>query len=339
MVEMELKPHPRPLPCFGSEFKGDDPMCSSCTYRTDCLSAMGNRRNKVPLSRARFNLVPEVLQTSSDIANPENNVHTLFYTCHDAIFGKPCKYKIPGGGAEKIAAAAEEARCGLKLFITAVMMAHQEAAPFEPFYPNVLFGQSAIKKVNMYRTACREKFGHFDIEAFNKLRGKSPDEDLEAKMLRSEILFGELIIGYRLKSDDLPFGKIYQLREMGFDPVWLAIEETYKDVLEKHIKSDYPASDVIATLRHNVFQVKKSLKSNRPRLKETFKIRETIMSRAVQQVLSYHRLSPNDFEIEDEPIISANKFWLVLGKAMNHFYCWRAVDGDKYAMSKISKGE
>jgi hypothetical protein len=340
MVEMELKPSPRPLPCFGSEFKEGDAMCVSCQYRTDCKVAMGCRLNKVPLSKIRFNLIPEILQTSSDIVNPENNVHTLFYTCHDAIFNKPSKFKIPAGGSEKIVAASQEAECSLKLFITAVMMAHHQMAPFEPFYPAMLFGKSAIKKVNMYRTACREKYGHFDIGSFNMLRGKNQDvDDLESKMLRSEILFGELIVGCRLTSDESPFKRIYQLREMGFDPVWLAIEETYRDVLDQHSKSESLTSNVIATLRHNVFQVKKSLRANKPRLIETFKIRQDIMPKAVQQVLSYHRLSPNDFEIDDSPVVSANKFWLVLGKALNHFYCWRAIDGDKYAMSKISKGE
>lgn len=314
-------------------------MCSSCKYRTDCISAMGCRRNKVSLAKAQFKLVPEILQTSLDIANPENNVHTLFYSCHDAIFGKPCKYRIPTGGVDKIVGAAEQADCGLKLFITTVMMAHHEASPFEPFYPNMLFGQSAVKKVKFYRTACRERYSHFDIGAFNQLRGRSQEsDDLEAKMLRSEILFGDLILGYRLRSDESPFQKIYQLRELGFDPVWLAIEGTYKEVLERHAKSEEPVTDVLSTLRHNVFQVKKSLKSNKPRLIETFKLRESIMPRAIQQVLSYHKVSINDFEIEDESVVSASKFWLVLGKALNHFYCWRAVDGDKYAMSKISKG-
>ncbi len=313
-------------------------MCSSCSYRTDCITAMGCRRNKVSLANVTFNLVPEVLQTSTDIANPETNVHTLFYTCHDAIFDKPCKYRIPAGGVEKIVAAAEQAQCGLKLFITAVMMAHQESAPFDPFYPNMLFGQSAIKKVNMFRTACREKFGHFDIGAFNKLRGKADeDNDLQEKMLRSEILFGQLIIGYMLKADEPPYSQVYRIRELGFDSVWLAIEPTYKDVLEQHIKSESQTSDVIATLRHNVFQIKKSLKANRPRLRETFKIRENIMKQAVSVVMSHHNLSANDFEIINEPVVSASKFWLVLGKALNHYYCWLAVNGDKYAMRKISR--
>ena len=179
-------------------------MCSSCQYRTDCISAMGCRRNKVSLAKAQFKLVPEVLQTSLDIANPENNVHTLFYSCHDAIFGKPCKYRIPTGGVDKIVGAAEQADCGLKLFITTVMMAHHEASPHEPFYPNMLFGQSAVKKVNFYRTACRERYGHFDIGAFNQLRGRSQEsDDLEAKMLRSEILFGDLINLHSKRSTSL----------------------------------------------------------------------------------------------------------------------------------------
>ena len=37
-------------------------------------------------------------------------------------------------------------------------------------------------------------------------------DDLEAKMLRSEILFGELVLGYRLRSDDSPFQKVEKIQ-------------------------------------------------------------------------------------------------------------------------------
>lgn len=332
---MDLQPIPRPLECFGSEFKTDATMCNKCLHRTECMRAMGFRINRVPVSKTSFDLVPVVLQPSSTIQNPDTNVHTIFHACHDAVFGRPCKYNIPSGGREKIIAAAEQADCGLKLFITAVMIAHYEANPTDPFYPNMLFGQSAIKRVNMYRTYCREKFGHFDIGAFNKLRGHV--DDTEAKMLNSEILFGQMIIGYRLKSDIQPFSYIYQLREIGFDPLWLAIEETYTDVLERHIRNEDPVTGHLATFRHTVFQIKKSLKSNKVRLVETLGIRQKIMPMAIQQVLYYHGLRDKDFEIENVPVVSVSHFWLVLGKAINSYYCWKAADGDKTALQKICK--
>lgn len=335
---MELQPSPRPLDCFGSEFKANASMCNKCLHRTECMEAMGFRLNRVVVAKTQFNLVPEVLQTSAEIPDPETNVHTVFHTCHDAVFGRPCKYNIPSGGRDKILAAAEQAECGLRLFMTAVMIAHQEANPVDPFYPNMLFGQSAIKRVNMYRTHCREKFGHFDLGAFNKLRGHGHMEvDAEFKMLNSEVLFGQMIVGYRLRSDIQPFSYIYQLREIGFDPLWLSIEETYTDVLERHIKNEEPVTGHVATFRHTVFQIKKALKANKPRLVEAFRIRQKIMPQAIQQVLYYHGLTGNDFEIEDTPVISASRFWLVLGKAVNSYYCWKAADGDKLALQKISK--
>ena len=313
-------------------------MCNICLHRTECMEAMGHRLNKVPVSKARFNLVPEVLQTSTEVYNPDSNVHTLFYACHESIFCKPCRYRIPSGGAEKIIAAAQAAACDLRLFIGTVMMAHQEVNPTEPFYPNMLFGSSAIKRVNLYRKACRERFGHFDLGAFNKLRGKFGLDDLDECMLRSEILFGELIIGCRLRSDESPFDMIYRVREPGFDTIWLAIEDSYRAVLEHHVKSEVPTTEALSTLRHNVFQVKKSLKSNKSRMKEAFSARERILPQATQRVLSYHRLSPSDFEIENEPVVSASAFWIVLGKALRNYYYWQAINGDKHAMALISRG-
>jgi hypothetical protein len=146
-----------------------------------------------------------------------------------------------------------------------------------------------------------------------------------------------MVVGYKLRSDAQPFSHVYQLREMGFDPVWLAIEETYVDVLERHIKNEDPVTGHLATFRHNVFQIKKALKANKHRLAETFRIREKIMPQAVQQVLYYHGLTGNDFEIEDMPVVSASRFWSVLGKAVNTYYCWKVVDGDKSALQRICK--
>jgi hypothetical protein len=308
----------------------------ACEHKEGCIAAMGCRLNKVPLSQAKFNLVPTALQSVHDVPTREDTT-ALFYASHEAVFGKPCAYRIPNAGVRKIEAAAAEANCGLRLFMTAVMMAHQEANPQNPFFPTMLFGQSAIRRVNMYRTICHEKYGHFDIGAFDLLRGKvGTVDDLATRMLRSEVLFGELVVGYKLRSDTSPFAHIYRLRERGFDPVWLAIEDTYVDVLERHLNSDDPVTGTVATLRHNVAQVQKSLKRNKARLATVLKTREQCMPQAITQVMTYHRLNPADFEIADEPVTVASKFWSVLGTAVGHYYCWLALNGDKYAMSKIS---
>lgn len=334
---MEITPHAKPIACFGSEYSKQDPKCQACAFVKGCQVAMGIRVNRVVLSKIRFDLLPELLQPSGDKVDGQN-IHNLFDTCHDAVFGKPCHYRLAKDGPDKVRAAAELAKCNLRLFITAVMMAHQEANPREPFYPNALFGRSAIRRVDMYRTVCREKFGHFDIGAFEKLRGQSLSAtELEERMLTSEVLFGSMVVGHRLYSDSPMFANVYRLRELGFDPVWLAIEDTYRDVLNKDISGEEPTTGVLSTLRFNVLNVKKLLKNNRPKLVETFKIREKIMPTAIQQVLAYHRLNPDHFEIVDEPVKSASAFWSILGKALSGYYCWRAIDGDQQALRRITK--
>src|SRR3546814_2879405 len=55
-------------------------------------------------------------------------------------------------------------------------------------------------KVNMYREMCRKEFGTFDLGSIDSLLESSfTENDIERRVLHSEILAGNFIIGHKTK--------------------------------------------------------------------------------------------------------------------------------------------
>lgn len=329
---LERTPYPKPLPCFGSELNLGDAMCKACSHLEGCKNATGIRLTKVPISKCRFDFTVNIQDVEVE---SKENIYLTYAECHETIYGETPTRPLPRGAEEKIKQNAEALECDVKLLIMVTMMAQQIKK--EPFFPTLLVGPSAIKRFKMYRDECRRQYGRFDTDALSLLMGKPKKEDLRERLGASEVIFGQMVVGFMLRSDAKPFRRVYQLRESAFDPTWLAVEPTYDDVLKDHAKTaDSRVTSFEHKLRFSVAKAKQKLKRNKDLLKSVLVARQSIMIDSATTVLGYHHIGIDDFQVENRPIVSASSFWMLLGRALNQHYCWRAAQGDKRAMEKIS---
>jgi hypothetical protein len=217
----------------------------------------------------------------------------------------------------------------LKIFITAVMVGHQEASSDRSFYSNMLLGPHAIKRVGLYRDACRQKFGHFDAKSLGLLTSRQKIT-LEDRLLNSEHTFGSFIVGYKLRFPGSALDELYATQEHQLDPTWLAIEPSYLPILTRHI-SDQDGSQEQRRHRFSVCQAVHELKHNKKMAAYVFKTRQDVLPLVVQKVLGHHGLSAGGFEIEEKPVDDVAQFWSRLGLAIQHYYILRYLDGDQSA--------
>lgn len=335
IIDDPRKPTERPLRCFGSEFRSTDPICQRCAHQPACIVASDFRAERVTLDRIKFNLTKEEWRLSLEaFEDKASSVNDIFVACHTAVFTRPPKFKIPLDKAVTILKMAKQTDCGLQLFMTAVMLAHSRQKQ-SSFYPNLLWGPSAVKCIERYRNACHKAYGHFDIRAVEKMVDMTADSsDLEQQMLNSEIIFGNYIVSLKIRGRPVIFNSVFILKEIDLAPVWLATEPAYGEVLNG--TENVPNTDGLRKHRQNVARILKHANKNPKTLIVLNKAREKILHSAIKTVLSYHGLQPTDFEMPDRVIVTARSFWQKLGDVLQWYYCRKAINGDKHAMRKIS---
>lgn len=308
-----------PLPCYAKEFSQTDAGCSACEHGTNCRSDLGRRASRVTLDKAVFDLVPTGLQDFK-LSDPEaESLADLYELCYETVFHTrgDAILRIKDAQA-RIIEASNEAHCSLRLYILTNMIGYHEASPDRKFYATMLFGDRASRRLELYRSVCRQKYGTFDIEAIDTLLGKETS-DAESQMLNSEIIAGGFIVGFKIRSSGDPGPMLYAMQELSLSPLWLATDPGYtKDVLVRHI-SEPSGTSMIKRHRFSACQTLKELKRDHKRALHIFKTREKIMAQAVVSVLNSHGLSPQDFEIENV-VKDASDFWRRLGYAIQHYW-------------------
>lgn len=321
---------------MGTELDLDDPMCQECKFQTRCQSLYGRRANRVRLSKAKFKLLPPRLEEIREkIEDPDDpDLEATYRQCHMAVFDRMPEDKISRNSraSAAIRRLARELNCSLKVSITTVMMAHREVSPDRQFYSMMLSGPKAESRIKMYRDACRRKFGFFDVSAIDTLT-KTETFSLEDKLLTSETVFGEFVVGYKMRIGGEPFTEFYRIREQALDPTWLAIEPTYQDVLTAHLR-DPGGTHLIRRHRHAVIQAQRALKLNKGQAIHTFQLREKTMAKAMEIVLSRKGFKTSHFLVES-PITDAGKVWSRLGTAIQHIHLLRWLDGDEASASEL----
>lgn len=327
---------PPALPCLGKELDLADPRCQACPHQPHCRWLYGRRLGRVPLSKATFKLFPpkleEIRQRLEDPDTPD--LEESYRQCHMAVFDKMPSDKIGKRprALQAVPRIAQELSCSIKVMMTTVMMAHQASSPDRDFHAMALAGPHAIRRVEMYRDACRKKFGFFDISAINTLTDGS-HTTLDDRLLTSEIIFGEFVVGYKMRVGGEPFTEFYRVREQGLDPTWLAIEPTYLDVLMAHI-NDPSGSRLIRRHRHAVAQAIQALKANKRQASFTFQAHEKILPKAIETVLGRRGFNPAHLLVKD-PITDSGQLWSRLGMTLQHIHLLRFIDGNIAAASEL----
>jgi hypothetical protein len=322
---------PLPLPCFGSEHEAHDPMCQTCPHQGGCIKATGKRGGYIRLSKAEFNPIPTKLENVIVVDPDASNLQSLYERCHWAVYECPPSDAITRwpNAVEKLVAISEELDCSLQIVITSMMIAMQQSNPDRPFFANMLLGRSVVKNVGMFRDVCRSKYGFFDISTMNSLT-KGSITTLDDRMLRSEITFGSFVVGYKMRVGGEPYTELYRLRERALDPVWLAIEPTYEEVLQEHV-SDINAPGTPEQRRHrrDVIQARKALHRSKRKALFAFESRKKILPEALRIILSQRGFSASNFEVENKPIKDIGKLWERLGWTIQHHLLLRYIDGDQ----------
>lgn len=335
---MERTPINSPLPCFSLEHSECE-RCIACDYADDCKRYMGKRSN-VRLNCVKFNLSPDIGEVDP-VRDPElSDLQQLYEQCYMTIFERPPTDRLDRRpNAEKVLEeACEQTGCTLRMFMLASMFGHRTTAPNRNFYANMLLGPYAIRRANLYRGACSKAFGTFDLQALEDIM-KCEDRGLESRMLNSEIIAGQWIVGYKLRFPG-PYGApLYSSKELALDPYWLAIEKSYLNLVlvpNHGVRTDIPE---LNRHRFNVSKVHHNLKvdsrKKSKQLRAVFGIRERNAPEALRQVLNHFRFDPKDFTTTEPVVTDMLTFWGKLAIALKNHFVECLVDGDRSVLNYL----
>jgi len=245
----------------------------------------------------------------------------LYESCYETV------YKTKGDSLlrvkdakQRVEQAASDAGCSLRLYILTNMIGYREASPDRKFYANMLFGDRANHRLELYRSVCVQKYGTFDLEAIDTLLGKEKTSDAEKQMLNSEIIAGSFIVGYKIRSSGDPAPMLFNMQELSLSPIWLATDACYVEtILTPHL-NEPTGTPMVQRHRFSVCQTLKELKRSNRRAQYVFKTKERMMPIAVKTVLNQHGFSPSDFEIATETVDDSFEFWRRIGYAIQQYW-------------------
>jgi hypothetical protein len=337
-----MKPVPvqRPLPCYSLEYNKADPRCQVCPHQTGCVQHSGRRAIQVPLSKAKFRLIPDSYEKAYDfdLEDPElPHVQRTYFDCYDTIFNRAASDDVTRS-AKELLAAARQTQCSLRLYILANMVGHRESqktritkteqALPRPFRAKMLLGTTATKRARMYAEMCNKEFGTFALSSLSSLVEENfTDKSLEKHMLHSETVVGKYIVGYKILHGGPAWDSLFDAHELTLDPYWLAIDETYLFTKLQPYLEKKCGTEQIQQHRFSVTQVLGYLKKHSTAAVNTFHVREAIMPQAVAEVLHHYGHQPDDFNIDPEPIVKPLEFWVYLGRALQQFQCLLYLEG------------
>lgn len=318
---------PSPLSCFGLEYSPANEVCQQCKFQKDCRKYMGRRENRVTLGHAEFQLTPGSLEYGVEAFNFVG----MYRVAYERVFDHPAppvnlktlKAKFPDF-QKTLLELAKSLNVGVETYITASMMAFDSRnIEGRVFNPQILFRPSNAKQIEKYKKFAIKEMGTFDAGSLETLIYGESTESISSRLLRSEIVAGEWIVGYKIRNAGSGIKHLYEARELSLDPIWLATEESYWELI---LKGDtVRGADSVSNHRHAVNRIRRLLKKDgqaqHAKARYVFELRNKIMPRAVETVLSRHGLHPDDLEREATPVTNSLQMWERVGLAIQHLRC------------------
>ena len=290
------------------------------------------------LAQCRFRLMPELLDPGKAQDPERASLQALYARCYQTIFETQPRDRIdrrPESSAQVLDDACQETGCSLRMFMLSAMLAHRETMPQLTFYANMLMGPAAKKRAMLYRGACAKLFGTFDLTALNNLTQRAPTAGVDARLLNSEILAGEWIVGYKLRFSGSYGAPFYAARELSLDPYWLAIEPSYLNLVlvpTRDTRTDMPELDLH---RFNVCQTIHALKRNKAQARDLFNRRAEAAPEALRRVLGHFGFKVDDFHTHSLEVTDMLKCWGQLALAIKTALVARLVDGDTSVLALL----
>ena len=125
-------------------------------------------------------------------------------------------------------------------------------------------------------------------------------------------------------------------KELTLDPVWLAIEPAYQEILEDHRNDRTAASPAVAQHRFKAVRALVELKRNKKLAVAAFETRQSVIQPALAKALSNFGYSPDQFEIK--PAKVSDPLWLYerIGLALQHLNCLEAASGEPIKSARLA---
>lgn len=270
------------------------------------------------LKEVKFSIAPKAIE-DYHFADPDvTRLNELYRDCHQAVFERLTKDIIVRSAEDKnhIQTAAAELGVSLKVFFLAGMLGYQQSFPGQTMSPRFFFRQNVANYVQTYRKACTIKFACFDVEALRIISNKSIN-DIEYVLENSEVLFGDWCLGWVIKHGTAPGQRPFMLREIGFNPLWLATESSYWPILTQHVqKMSTDVGTETARHRHSVVMAMKQLKSSMSHANYVFDIRKRIIPKAVRRILVDQHIDETQIDFPSE-VKRMSEFWEIIGTQLN----------------------
>jgi hypothetical protein len=204
----------------------------------------------------------------------------------------------------------------------------------------MLSGEAAGRRVRRYRTEVEEQYGVFNDKTLDTYATESVSgQTYESKLLQAEIQAGSWIVGYKVKKGGPPEEAFYAANEMVMSDLWLAIEPSYYSVLLAW-NTDRKGTVEQNKQRMRVAKLIVQLRRRSKQAMAVFKAREFIMPKAIQKVLTDRGFTPDKFYLpQDKVWTSTFLFWARLGLAIQHYWCWEYLHGNRpLALKHLSTG-
>ena len=346
---MNRTPQKAPLPCYGLEHDKLDPKCSACPHEKDCIIFMGSRDNKVPLDRLKFDLTPEeapdkykdsLRHEAMSMDDPElPYLQRLYSDCFSSVFHKNPTDNI-SQFREEIAANARKSACSVRMYLLANMVAHSvhektviansEKGRAATFRAKLLTGAFAIKRAKTYQQMCNDRFGTFSLTSLAVLQDNDDKSDIESIMLTNEVTAALWLVRYKIFNGGPGPLEMYTRIETELAPEWLAIEQTYIDlILKPYAAKEIKSTPTVERHRYSVHQVHCHYKRHpRTHQRLAWISRQRIMPQAVSQVVSAFNQRTDDFLYPRVPITKPMEFWQSFALTLRHHHCWLYLNGE-----------
>lgn len=281
----------------------------------------------MPLSQLKFDLSPEGLDKTIVEPKEINSrvVENMFRHAHYRVF-KTWPRQPVGDKWNLVLSNARTSGLPLETFITVIVLSWSITRPHTLFQTVMLTRPMAPDKVMELARICRDTKGYVNADSVGDMFDVNT-EGLDAKLLQSEIAYGKYIINWKLYKGVLDFQPIYAELEGFLDPYWLAIEPSYSaHIIQPYLEDSHGSSSLQRNIRTDVMRHIGMLKRNKRIASTVFALRSKIMLKAVNSVLDSRMFKLDDFTHENKPITDSTKFWNVLGLAVLHVECQKAVD-------------
>ena len=197
------------------------------------------------------------------------------------------------------------------------------------FCAKLLTGERAINRAVEYAESGNDRYGTFSLYSLAAFDGANYEaNEMDNAMLTSEVTAGRFLVRYNIHHGGPPFEALYREEELQLDPFWLATEPSYRmTVLDPSLKSK-TGSRALKEHRLNVLKAIARFRRRRTTHRLAFQSRQKIMPEAVERVLGYFHMRPEDLLHDAVLIVDPLALWIQIGSTLQQYHCWLLVKGE-----------